>query len=61
MNGPIFQLGRIGEYFNLGDLKMAYIDKGENTDFIVLPGDQTTVISVNPKCPRDKLLEVLGD
>jgi hypothetical protein len=61
MNGPIFQLGRIGEYFNLGDLKMAYIDKGENTDYIVLPGDQTTVISVNPKCPRDKLLEVLGD
>ncbi len=57
----IFQLARIGEYFSLGELTLGYIDKGERTDYIVLPGEKTTVISVNPKCPRDKMLEVLGD
>ncbi len=57
----IFHLARIGEYFSLGELTLGYIDKGERTDYIVLPGEKTTVISVNPKCPRDKMLEVLGD
>ncbi len=57
----IFQLAGIGEYFSLGELTLGYIDKGERTDYIVLPGEKTTVISVNPKCPRDKMLEVLGD
>ncbi len=57
----IFQLAKIGEYFSLGELTLGYIDKGERTDYIVLPGEKTTVISVNPKCPRDKMLEVLGD
>lgn len=60
-NGLIFQLARIGEYFSLGELTLGYIAKGERTDYILLPGEKTTVISVNPKCPRDKMLEVLGD
>ena len=57
----IFQLGKMGEYFNIGQLMSGYIDKGQTNDFIVLPGDKTMVISVNPKCPRDKLLQVLSD
>ncbi len=60
-NGLIFQFARIGDYFSLGELTLGYINKGERTDYIVLPGEKTTVISVNPKCPRDKMLEVLGD
>jgi len=40
---------------------MGYIDRGAKNDFIVLPGENTTVISVNPKCPRDKLLRVLSE
>ena len=60
-NGLIFQLSETGEFFNIGKLMLGYIDKGEAKDYILLPGERTTVISVNPKCPRDKLLQVLSD
>ena len=60
-NGLIFQLSKIGDCFDLGEMLMGYIDKGGSSDFIVLPGDKTTVISVDPKCPREKLLQVLSD
>jgi len=54
-------LARAGDFFNIGELDMGYVDKGEENDYIILPGEHTTVISVNPKCPRDKLLRVLSD
>lgn len=57
----VFQLSRTGEFLNIGKLMLGYIDKGEANDYIVLPGEKTTVISVNPKCPRDKLLQVLSN
>ncbi|CAB1063285.1 Response regulator of zinc sigma-54-dependent two-component system [Olavius sp. associated proteobacterium Delta 1] len=57
----IFQISGTGEFLNIGKLMLGYIDKGETSDYIVLPGEKTTVISVNPKCPRDKLLQVLSD
>ena len=57
----VSQLSRTGEDLNLGKLTLGYIDKGETNDYIVMPGEKTTVISVNPKCPRDKLLQLLSD
>jgi hypothetical protein len=57
----VIQLSRTGEDLNLGKLTLGYIDKGETNDYIVMPGEKTTVISVNPKCPRDKLLQLLSD
>jgi hypothetical protein len=60
-NSLMLQLSRTGEHLNIGKLMLGYIDKGENNDFIVLPGEKTTVISVNPKCPRDKLLQILNE
>ena len=60
-DGLLFQLSRTGEYLKIGKLMLGYVDKGEANDFIVLPGEKTTVISVNPKCPRDKLLQILSD
>jgi len=57
----VLQLSRAGIFFNIGELEMGYIDRGEENDFIVLPGENTMVISVNPKCPRDKLLQVLSE
>ena len=57
----VFQLSRAGEDLNFGKLTLGYIDKGETNDYIVMPGEKTTVISVNPKCPRDKLLQLLSD
>jgi len=57
----LLQLSRAGVFFNIGELEMGYIDRGEENDFILLPGENTSVISVNPKCPRDKLLRVLSE
>ena len=57
----LLQLSRAGVFFNIGELEMGYIDKGEENDFIVLPGENTTVMSVTPKCPRDKLLRILSE
>ena len=57
----LLQWSRAGIFLNIGELAMGYIDKGEENDFIVIPGDNTTVIAVNPKCPRDKLLRALSE
>jgi CheY-like chemotaxis protein len=57
----VLQLSEVGELFNIGTLVLGYIDKGDANDYIVLPGKKNTVISVNPKSPRDKLLQILGE
>ena len=57
----VFQLSGAGEFLTIGKMMLGYIDKGQTSDFILLPGENTTVISVNPKCPRDKLLQALSD
>ncbi len=61
MDELIFKLTLLGSMFQFGRLKLGYFDQGDRTDSIALPGRKTTVISVNPKCPRDKILRVLND
>ncbi len=60
-NGFIAQASRLGRFFNIGELKLAYIDRGEPNDFIVLPGKENTVVSVNPRCPRDKVMTAISE
>jgi CheY-like chemotaxis protein len=55
----ILQASEIGEFLEAGALKFCYINKGKKNDFILVPGEQTTVVSVDPKCPRDKMLQAL--
>lgn len=55
-----FKLTLLGSMFQFGRLKVAYFDRGESTDSIVVPGEPTTLVAVNPKCPRDKILRVLS-
>jgi CheY-like chemotaxis protein len=57
----VLQFSRFGAFFNIGELEMGYIDRGDDNDFIVLPGENSIVISVSPKCPRDKLLQILSE
>lgn len=56
----ILQASEIGEFLEAGALKSCYINKGKKNDFILVPGEQTTVVSVDPKCPRDRMLQALG-
>ena len=60
-NGFIAQASRLGRFFNIGELKLAYIDRGEPNDFILLPGKENTVVSVNPRCPRDKIMTAINE
>ena len=55
------QLSLLGNYFNIGQLMLGYVDKGDANDYILFIRDKTTVIAVDPKCPRDKILQVLSD
>ena len=55
------QLSKAGEFFHFGKIMLAYIDRGDRCDYILIPGQKTTVITVNPKCPRDKLIRVISE
>ncbi|MBU2499416.1 MAG: response regulator [Proteobacteria bacterium] len=50
---------KMAKWLNAGEFNVGYIDSGEANDFILVPGDKVTVISVNPKCPRDRLINAL--
>jgi CheY-like chemotaxis protein len=52
---------RLGAAFQAGAFRVAYIDRGESRDFILLPGESVTVIAVNPKCARDRIMEALSE
>ena len=54
------QMSSVGDFFGIGKLKICYLDKGESNDTILLPGKNTTVISVGSKCPKDKIIQVLS-
>ncbi len=53
-------INALGNVFEGGKLRVGYVDKGETRDFILLPKEKVIVISVNPRCPRDRIMEVLG-
>ena len=60
-DGLIVQIKRMGAFFKAGELKLVYLDRGDSNDFILLPGNETSVLLVNPKCPRDRIISVLSE
>ena len=50
-----------GEKCHFGSIKLVYFDSGGEADTIVVPGERNTIVKVNPKCPRDKIIQVLSD
>lgn len=59
--GLIQEIQNLGTFMKAGTFKAGYLDRGDACDFIILPGQRATVLSVNPKCPRDRLMEVLSE
>ncbi len=57
----VSEFSKIGDILNIGRLMLGYIDKGDITDYILLQRDNTTVVAVDPKCPRDKIIQVLSE
>jgi CheY-like chemotaxis protein len=56
---PLAVMKRLGDALGAGPLKIAYIDRADPVDYILLPGDPVQVVSIDPKAPRDRLLEAL--
>lgn len=61
MENLIRTVSEIGTLFQFGRLRIGYIDRDQQNDVILLPGEPSTIIVVNPKCPRDKIVQVLND
>ena len=49
----------VGACFDLGDLILAYIDQGESNDFLVVPDERPTIVTLDHGCPRDRIIESL--
>jgi len=59
-DGLVEEMARIGSLLEIGSLKVGYVDIGENQDYILVPRKETAVLSVNPKCPRDRIMQILS-
>ena len=51
----------IGQHFKTGQIKAAYIDRNEPNDVILLVKEDVMVLSVDARCPRDRMLQELSD
>jgi len=61
MDDVIQTIAELGVMYKFGDFKIGYIDRAATTDTIILSGTPSTIIEVNPKCPRDKIIQVLSE
>ena len=59
-NERLQRLSERGQQLKLGRLTLACVNWGDRRDYIVRPGDPPLVIAVNPKCPREQLMRLLG-
>jgi hypothetical protein len=59
-DGLVDQASTIGDAFNCGQLNVLYVNKDSNDQFIIVPGDDTTAISISPDSPWDRIIDVLG-
>lgn len=60
--GLIRHVEEVGNLFNSGPFRVGYIDRRSGADLILLPGREApTVISVNPRGPKDRILQILMD
>ena len=56
----IDQTSNIGNIFNCGRLNVLYVNREKNEQFIIVPGEETTAISISSDSPWDRIIEALG-
>jgi CheY-like chemotaxis protein len=59
-SGLVKQASKVGKFFVAGTLKSCYIDRGKETNYILLPEKEITVISIDSNSPRDMFLQALN-
>lgn len=60
-NNFLNQLQTLGQLFNSGKLKLGYLDRGDKSDLVLIPGQENMTLSLKPKCPRDKIIQLLSE
>jgi CheY-like chemotaxis protein len=50
---------RLGETFGSGDLRLVFVEDAAGGCRFLVPGRSTTVISVAPNAPREKMIQIL--
>jgi CheY-like chemotaxis protein len=53
-------ISETGKFFDAGKLKTCYLDKQEPNDFIIIPGEKSTIITLKPNSPIERIMEVLN-
>lgn len=56
-NSLVAQATRIGAFFEAGDLKAGFVNRNQDSSYLLVPGHQTIVVKVEHDCPRDRLLK----
>ena len=56
----IDQASNIGNVFNCGSLNVLYVNRDNSDQFILVPGDETTKISISSNSPWDRIVDALG-
>ena len=59
-NGLISQMSRLGAFFGIGKIKSVFVDIGETRNYILKQDEETAIVAVGPKCPRDKVMQILN-
>jgi len=59
-DGLISQMSRLGAFFRIGKIKSVFVDIGETRNFILKQDKETAVVAVSPKCPRDRIMQILN-
>jgi len=59
-DGLISQMSRLGAFFRIGKIKTVFVDIGEARNFILKQNEETLVVAVSPKCPRDRIMQILN-
>jgi CheY-like chemotaxis protein len=52
-------VNNLGETINAGSFKACYIDRGKKNSLVLLPGDETTIITLEKNCPGDVIRRLL--
>jgi CheY-like chemotaxis protein len=51
---------RIGNMLEAGQLRLSFLAMGNADDLILLPGEQTAVVSLHSNSPRERIIQLLG-
>ncbi len=51
--------GNLGSVINAGNFKACYIDRGKESGLVLLPGNMTTVVTLQKNCPGDVIRRLL--